>query len=52
MSDIAIQVEGLGKRYTIGGERKPYRTLREPITGLFAPSVPPPPPDPGRPSGP
>ena len=37
MSDVAIQVQGLGKRYTIGGERKPYRTLRESITGLFRP---------------
>ena len=37
MTDIAIQVQGLGKRYTIGGERQPYRTLRESITGLFRP---------------
>jgi lipopolysaccharide transport system ATP-binding protein len=35
MSDVAIQVQGLGKRYTIGGERKPYRTLRESLTGAF-----------------
>ena len=35
MSDIAIQVEGLGKRYAIGGERQPYRTLRESIAGAF-----------------
>lgn len=28
MSDMAIRVEGLGKRYRIG-ERKPYRTLRD-----------------------
>ncbi len=36
-SDVAIRVQGLGKRYTIGGERKPYRTLRESITGAFRP---------------
>ena len=35
MSDIAIEVHRLGKRYTIGGERKPYRTLRESLTGGF-----------------
>ena len=32
MSDPIIQVRGLGKRYRIGGVRKPYRTLRESIT--------------------
>lgn len=29
MSDIVIQVEGLGKQYALGGRRKPYKTLRE-----------------------
>jgi lipopolysaccharide transport system ATP-binding protein len=29
MSDIAIQVQGLGKRYALGGRRKPYKTIRE-----------------------
>jgi len=30
MSDIAIRVEGMGKRYRLG-ERAPYKTLRETI---------------------
>jgi lipopolysaccharide transport system ATP-binding protein len=34
MSDIAIRVEGLGKRYSIG-RRVYYRTLRESITGTL-----------------
>jgi lipopolysaccharide transport system ATP-binding protein len=29
MSDVAIRVEGLGKRYRIGASQAPYRTLRE-----------------------
>ncbi len=29
MPDIAIQIQGLGKRYALGGRRKPYKTLRE-----------------------
>jgi lipopolysaccharide transport system ATP-binding protein len=32
MSDLAIRVHGLGKRYQIGADRRPYRTLRETIT--------------------
>src|SRR5256884_1157254 len=32
MSDVAIRVAGLGKQYQIGGDRKPYRTIRESIT--------------------
>jgi len=32
MNDIAIQMQGLGKRYRIGGPRLPYRTLRETVT--------------------
>ena len=31
MSDIAIHVQGLGKRYALGSSRKPYRTLRETV---------------------
>ena len=33
MSDIAIRVEGLGKRYRLG-EREPYRALRDVLAGL------------------
>ena len=29
MSDVAIRVEGLGKRYRIGAMQGPYRTVRE-----------------------
>ena len=37
MSDVAIQVRGLGKRYTIGGgDRRPGRTLRESISDALA----------------
>jgi hypothetical protein len=37
MSDIAIRVEGLGKRYRIG-ERERYKALRDVITdGVAAP---------------
>jgi lipopolysaccharide transport system ATP-binding protein len=37
MSDIAIRVDALGKRYRIG-ERQPYKTLRDTVTrGLYAP---------------
>src|SRR3989442_8215614 len=32
MSDVAIRVGGMGKQYQIGGDRKPYRTIRESIT--------------------
>src|SRR5687767_11363737 len=31
MSDIAIRVEGLSKRYRIGGKQERYRTLRDAI---------------------
>ena len=34
MSDIAIRCEGVAKQYRIG-ERAPYRTLRDAITGAF-----------------
>ncbi len=29
MSDVAIRVKGLSKRYRIGGKQEPYRTLRD-----------------------
>ena len=32
MSDIAIRIQGLGKRYSIGKRQAAYRTLREAIT--------------------
>ncbi len=34
MSDVAIHVEGLGKRYRIG-QRKPHRDLRETLAHAF-----------------
>jgi lipopolysaccharide transport system ATP-binding protein len=34
MSDLAIRVENLGKRYQIGGPQAPYKTLRETLTDL------------------
>lgn len=38
MSQIAVQVNGLGKRYRIGGTKTSYKTLRSSITGsLTAP---------------
>lgn len=33
-NDVAIRVEGLGKRYRLGGQRATGRTLREAIMGL------------------
>lgn len=36
MSDVAIRLEGLGKRYRIGASQARYRTLREAIAGLAA----------------
>lgn len=37
-SDVAIRVEGLGKRYRIGGPQASYQTLRESVTDtLVAP---------------
>jgi lipopolysaccharide transport system ATP-binding protein len=35
MSDAAIQVDHLSKRYTIGARQQPYRTLRDSITGTI-----------------
>jgi lipopolysaccharide transport system ATP-binding protein len=36
MSDIAIRVDNLGKRYTIGGPQEPYKTLRDTLAGIAA----------------
>lgn len=36
MSDIAISVEGLSKRYRIGGKREQYRTFRDTIANAVA----------------
>ena len=36
MGNIAIQVEGLGKRYLIGARQAGYRTMRESVAGLFS----------------
>jgi len=36
MGNLAIQVEGLSKRYRIGGELQAYRTLREIVAGTFS----------------
>jgi ABC-type polysaccharide/polyol phosphate transport system ATPase subunit len=36
MSDIAIRVENLSKRYHIGGRQEKYRTIRESITDAAA----------------
>jgi lipopolysaccharide transport system ATP-binding protein len=35
MSDIAVTVQGLGKRYRIGTNRDPYGRLTESLAGLF-----------------
>jgi lipopolysaccharide transport system ATP-binding protein len=34
MSNIAIGVEGLGKKYRLGANAQPYKTIRESVTGL------------------
>ncbi len=39
MSDIAIRVEHLGKRYKIGGQQASYKTLRESIAAAAAAPV-------------
>lgn len=36
MSEIAIRVEGLGKRYRIGSRQASYSSLRESITDIFS----------------
>jgi lipopolysaccharide transport system ATP-binding protein len=35
MSDYAINVQGLGKQYRLGGKVERYRTLRDSISGAF-----------------
>ncbi|HZW29900.1 MAG TPA: ABC transporter ATP-binding protein, partial [Isosphaeraceae bacterium] len=37
MSDVAIRVEGLGKRYRLGGPRERYSTLRDQIRSWSSP---------------
>ena len=39
MSDVAIRVENLGKRYRIGGAQKRYPTLRDALVDAFAAPV-------------
>src|SRR5262245_56319264 len=34
MSDLAIQVESLSKRYRIGGPQEPYGTLRDTLVSM------------------
>src|SRR5918911_4562598 len=34
MSDIAIRVEGLGKKYRLGANAQPYKTLRESLVDV------------------
>ncbi len=34
MTDLAVRIEGLGKRYRIG-EHAPYKTLRDKLTGII-----------------
>jgi len=36
MNDIAIRVEGLGKRYRIGRKQEGYKTLRDTLSNTFA----------------
>ncbi len=36
MSDIAISIENIGKKYRIGNSKARYRTLRESIMGAFS----------------
>jgi len=40
MSDVAIKVEGLGKRYKIGKLQRRHDTLRDRIADQALPSVP------------
>ena len=35
MSDVAIRVEGLGKRYSIGARQRRYDTLRDLVLSTF-----------------
>src|SRR5919201_992278 len=36
MSDVAIRVEGLGKKYRLGANAQPYKTLRESLADVAA----------------
>lgn len=36
MGNFAIQVENLSKRYQIGGQQEPYKTLRDTVINLFS----------------
>lgn len=36
MSNVAIRVEGLGKKYRIGGKREPYSTLRDTLVDVVS----------------
>jgi lipopolysaccharide transport system ATP-binding protein len=39
MTDVAIQVQGLGKQYKLGAARKSYKTLRESLAHIVRASV-------------
>src|SRR5262249_4767860 len=39
MANLAIRVEGLGKRYRIGGKQARYKTMRGTVTGIIATPV-------------
>jgi lipopolysaccharide transport system ATP-binding protein len=39
MKDLAIRVEGLGKKYRIGGHQASYRTFRESISNAARASL-------------
>jgi lipopolysaccharide transport system ATP-binding protein len=34
-SDLAVSVSGLGKRYALASTRRPYKTLREAVMGVY-----------------
>jgi lipopolysaccharide transport system ATP-binding protein len=34
MSDVAIRVEGIGKKYRLGANAQPYKTLRESLVDV------------------
>ena len=36
MSNLAIQVDGLGKEYRIGGKQERYRTFRDSLTDAMS----------------
>src|SRR5690606_16121863 len=35
MSDIAVRIDGLGKKYRIGGTKTKYKTLRSSLTDML-----------------